>query len=252
MPQELTKSGVPYPPESLREFVGAGDFVAVGNHWKRYLVQFASLIPSHRVLDAGCGIGRMAIPLTEVLRSEGSYEGFDVVKSATEWCSQNITPKYPNFRFQHSDVISQHYNSNGQFKASEYQFPFRAAEFDLVLLTSVFTHLLPEDMRNYLGEIARVLKPGGRCVITYFLLNDESREFISAGLSKLPFTHAVSDFCATSKPDDPERAIAFDESHVRDLFGKCDLTICEPIQYGSWCGRQPAPRYQDVVQALRG
>jgi len=251
MTQNSPDSGVPYPPESLREFVGAGDFVAVGNHWKRFLLGSAGLEPTHRVLDAGCGIGRMAIPLTEVLGDQGSYEGFDVVAQAIDWCSQNITPKYPNFRFQHSDVVSRHYNPHGRYKASEFRFPFADGEFDLVLLTSVFTHLLPDDMENYFSEIARVLKPGGRSVITYFLLNDQARDLMVDNGTKLQFTHPVSDVCATVKPDDPERAIAFDEAYVLNLYTQYGLEILYPIQYGAWCGRKPAPRHQDVIQAAR-
>jgi len=34
-------------------------------------------------------------------------------------------------------------------------------------------------MRHYLRELGRVIKPGGRAVITYFLLNDESRAFVA-------------------------------------------------------------------------
>ena len=71
MPEEVletAKSGVPYPPQSIRDSVGAGDFVAIGNKWKEFFVTSAGLLPEHRVLDVGCGIGRMAIPLTEVLR----------------------------------------------------------------------------------------------------------------------------------------------------------------------------------------
>jgi len=39
------------------------------------------------------------------------------------------------------------------------------------------------DMENYLKEISRVLKPGGRCFITYFLLNNESEKLIKTGKS---------------------------------------------------------------------
>ena len=41
---------------------------------------------------------------------------------------------------------------------------------DVAFLTSVFTHMLPEDVEHYLDELARVLKPGGRTLITWFLL----------------------------------------------------------------------------------
>lgn len=48
------------------------------------------------------------------------------------------------------------------------------SSFDFVFLTSVFTHLLPEDMNNYFSEVVRVLTHARRCLITYFLLTFES------------------------------------------------------------------------------
>ena len=44
------------------------------------LYSTAQLSPDHRVLDIGCGTGRMAIPLTSFLSKKGSYEGFDIVR----------------------------------------------------------------------------------------------------------------------------------------------------------------------------
>ena len=77
------------------------------------------------------------------------------------WCQENITPKHPNFRFQVADIRNKEYNSGERFAASEYEFPYEDASFDFVLLTSVFTHLLPNEVENYLSEIQRVLAPGG-------------------------------------------------------------------------------------------
>ncbi len=43
-----------------------------------------------------------------------------------------------------------------------------------MFLTSVFTHMLPPEVRHYLSEIHRVLRPQGRCLMTFFLLNEDS------------------------------------------------------------------------------
>lgn len=37
------------------------------------------------------------------------------------------------------------------------------------MLGSVFTHMQHRDVVRYAKEVARVLKPGGRCMVTYFL-----------------------------------------------------------------------------------
>src|SRR3954454_3335822 len=68
-------------------------------------------------------------------------------------------------------------------EGSEYVFPYPNATFDFVFLTSVFTHMLPTDMEHYVSEIVRVLKPNGRSLCTFLLLNDESMRFMNAGFS---------------------------------------------------------------------
>ena len=138
----------------------------------QYFVQLGGLKPDENVLDVGCGIGRMAVPLTKYLK--GVYEGFDIGPEAIKWCQDNISRRYPKFYFQVADVFNEKYNPGGKYKASEYKFPYDNDAFDFVYLTSVFTHMLPHDMENYLSEISRVLRNNGRCLITYYLLNEES------------------------------------------------------------------------------
>ena len=49
---------------------------------RRFLEQFVALgglKPDHHVLDVGCGIGRMALPLTTFLSAGGEYREFDPV-----------------------------------------------------------------------------------------------------------------------------------------------------------------------------
>ena len=82
------------------------------------------LKPDERVLDAGCGIGRIAVPLTEYLDESGGYEGFDIAPEGIAWCRENITPRYPNFRFQVADIYNKSYNPEGSQKADEYEFPY--------------------------------------------------------------------------------------------------------------------------------
>lgn len=50
--------------------------------------------------------------------------------------------------------------------------PFRDNSFDLVYGSYVFEHLSPEVKTNFLKEAARVLKPGGACVLQFDTLSD--------------------------------------------------------------------------------
>lgn len=237
------------PPQSMI-FIGSGDFEQIGLEFRKYFIDLAQLQPGDKVLDVGCGLGRMAVPLTSYLSTAGEYQGFDIVKNAVDWCTHHIARRFDHFHFRHSDVYNQHYNPRGAIAAKDFRFPFADAYFDFVLLTSVFTHMLPSDMERYLGEISRVLKPGGTCFITFFLLNAESRELIDTGHSTLSFSgdtqaHAVADKA------DPEAAVAYREAFIRELFAKYALEISPPIRHGSWCGREKFLSYQDIVIARK-
>ncbi len=237
------------PPRSLI-FIGQGDFEKIGQEFKNYFIELADLKPNERVLDAGCGIGRMAIPLTDYLAEEGEYWGFDIVREGIKWCESRVSSKFSNFHFQHVDVFNKHYNAGGTIRARDFVFPFDDGFFDFVFLTSVFTHMLPADQENYLREIARVLKSGGRCLISFFLLNRESKELIHEGRSSQDFRYAIEN-SLTINPDDPEAAIAYEEEQVNELFGRVGLTINPPIHYGSWCKRERHLAYQDLIIARK-
>jgi SAM-dependent methyltransferase len=239
------------PPKGLWRFVGAGDFREVGKNFLGYFTELGDLKEDDRVLDVGCGAGRMAVPLARYLSERGSYDGFDVVPEGIGWCRGRITPRYPNFRFQLADLYNKQYNPRGRYSPSEYRFPYVEDSFDFVFLGSVFTHMLPEDMQNYMSEIGRVLAPGGRCMITYFLLNEESLRLMNEGAGDLDFQYQIAQGCRTIDEEIPERAVAYDEHLIERVYQENGLRIVKPIRYGSWCGRGEFLTYQDVVVAVR-
>ena len=130
------------PPRGLI-YTGSGDFRAQGEKMRQYFVELAGLQPHHRVLDVGSGIGRIAAPLTDYLDEQGSYEGFDVVEVGVRWCEKAISRRFPNFRFKYVDLDNDLYRSGGG-SAADFRFPYADEDFDFVVLTSVFTHMLPD------------------------------------------------------------------------------------------------------------
>jgi SAM-dependent methyltransferase len=239
------------PPRHLR-FVGSGDFERTGALFLDYFVELGGCKPDDRVLDIGCGIGRMAVPLTRYLSTRGSYEGVDIVREGVNWCSENISTRYSNFRFSLADIHNKEYRADGAIAGSEYRFAFPDADFDFVFLTSVFTHMLPPDVENYVAEIARLLKPGGRCFSTWYLLNDESERLCRAGGARPEFRYSIGD-CRVADPDVPEEAIAHRESVVKDWYKRFSLDKDLSVHYGSWCGRDSFLSHQDIcVSAKRG
>jgi len=239
------------PPHELRVIVGVKDarrYRAVGKEFLRYLKNLCALKPNGAVLDVGCGCGQVAAPLTKYLDQHGTYEGFDIDSTMIEWCVKNISFKYPNFHFQIADVFNKSYNTKGKYKASQYKFPYENESFDLIFLKSVFTHMLPQDMENYLSEISRTLKKNGRCVITYFLLYKESLESIEAKLSTQDFKYVFKDYRSTDETAH-EKAVAYDKEYICRLYEKFDLVMAAPIYYGSWVKsiRKNFSGYHDMI-----
>ena len=169
----------------------------MGRAWVTIIESEAGLRGDARILDIGCGPGRLAAALTARLDG-GSYEGFDVDRPSIGWCQQAITPGNPNFRFQIADIYNASYNPEGSQDPANYRFPFPDSDFDLALAMSVFTHLTPTDTEQYLREAARVLRPGGRLVATFFLVNDEIMEADDAPERRRRFS--MSSPTATAAP----------------------------------------------------
>ncbi|MGH8501197.1 MAG: class I SAM-dependent methyltransferase [Gammaproteobacteria bacterium] len=190
------------------------------------------------------------------LREPGAYDGFDISPEGIAWCQQHITSRKPNFRFQVADIRNTQYNPNGTQRASEYRFPYDDQSFDLVFMASVFTHLMPDEIARYLSETSRVLKTGGRCVISYFLLNAGSLKQIKAGKLNPPqrsFNYDYGKYRIQNKRV-PEAAIAHDETSVRDLYPRYGLAMKEPVHYGRWAGGNSdldVNHNQDLVLAVK-
>jgi ubiquinone/menaquinone biosynthesis C-methylase UbiE len=237
------------PPRSIT-FIGDGDYKAIGMEFKNLFITYGGLKADDRILDVGCGLGRMAVPLTDFVCKPGRYQGFDVVKSAVVWAEKNIATRFPLFSFHHANVINKHYNPDGEYEASAYRFEFPDDTLDFIFLTSVFTHMFPRDLEHYLAEISRVLKPGKTCFITFFLLNEEANRLIQLGKSSQKFLYEL-DGCVTTSPENPEIALAFPERYIEDLFAKNGLSIVGPTHYGSWCGRPQYLSYQDIIVASK-
>ena len=159
------------PPRRMSGYVGRGDFRATGEEFLGHFRELGGLRAEDRVLEIGCGIGRMARVLAGVLRPPGSYDGFDIVASGIAWCQEHYRGTAAPFRFVHADLRNTAYNPAGALPAEAYRFPYGDGAFDLVIATSLFTHLLPAAAEHYLAEAARVLAPGGRLLSTWLLFS---------------------------------------------------------------------------------
>ena len=109
----------------------------------------APLTGFHSILDFGCGCGRTIVPLAEKYPGK-EVHGSDVDREAITWCRQHL-------RCARFDL-----NQPSQ------PLPYAAERFDLVYAVSVFTHLGPELEQAWLGELRRVLRPGGVALLSVY------------------------------------------------------------------------------------
>ena len=219
------------------------DFERLGQEFLGLFRELGGLQPGDAVLDIGCGPGRMAVPLTGYLSSAGSYEGFDIVGDEVRWCSEHITPRFPSFRFQRADVRNARYNPGGRVAADAYEFPYPNDSFEFAFATSVFTHMLAPEVEQYLAELSRVLKPDGRALVTWFILNDESHAALPT--DRFAFvTPAGPAF--VNDPSSPEAAVAYPEEWVVERSRERGLRV-DGRHLGGWAGRPDTASWQDVL-----
>jgi SAM-dependent methyltransferase len=236
-----------YPPKRLN-FVGSAEFKKVGDEFASLFRELGGLRSTDTVLDIGSGIGRMDIPLIPYLGSQGALFGFDIDRRGVEWCQRHLSPQHPNFHFETVDLYNQYYNRKGTIQAEHFRFPYADETFDFAFATSVFTHMLPDQVTQYLSEIRRVLKKGGKCFLTFFSIDEEAERNIQSGLShcdlSIPF--GEGGFCFYSHKNVPEAEIGFKESWIVRAMDAASLGQGLQIHHGSWANRQKSVSYQDL------
>src|SRR5262249_39112318 len=141
------------------------------------------------------------------LASGNSYHGFDLSREAIAWCRQELQPRLANFRFSFADVHSPALNPKGSIAATALRFPCPDGAFDVAVVASVFTHMLPDAIEHYVAELARVVKKGGRCFITVFLFDRDAAAAVAAGGTIFDFRHPIG-ACLTFDRENPEEGAA--------------------------------------------
>ncbi len=98
------------------------------------------------ILDFGCGVGRVTRQWAD-LRGPAIH-GTDYNPRLARWCARRLP--FARFGVNHLDRPLAH----------------EAGTFDFIYCLSVFTHLSEAGQAFWMGELARVLAPGGHLLIT--------------------------------------------------------------------------------------
>lgn len=128
-----------------------------GRRLESDLADRLELSTGDRALDVGCGPGRLARVLARRVGSTGLVVGVDPspamvrrARSKLVW-SRRPADRRIEFRVGYAQRL-----------------PFEAAEFDAVSCTLVLHHVAPQERVDAVGELFRVLKPGGRLIVAEF------------------------------------------------------------------------------------
>ena len=116
-----------------------------------------------RILDFGCGVGRLLQALNLSRRDGQTLSGCDVNEACATWCRENL---------DFASIAR---------TAIEPPLPYAEDSFDLIVAISVFTHLSRRLQIAWARELMRVLRPGGVMLVTTW------------GLGILPDVLAIND-----------------------------------------------------------
>lgn len=232
------------PPLDLLRQEGIGvleEWLRWAEEWSMLLRVYGGITRNSAVLEIGCGLGRTAFPLRYILSEDGSYDGFEICHNKIVFL-QTFHKAYPNFRFIWANIHNTFYNPKGQVSAAHYRFPYPDNSFDIVYAASIFTHMLPEATANYFQESARVLKPGGRCLFSFFLLdNYRTGQPRSLGFARPDFNFdhqygKYGDDFAIVEPDNPEQMTSYSQRLIECFATQARLELTQQPVPGFWSG----------------
>ncbi len=153
---ELASDGLPLPPEELLLGHNHVNYIEWGQEhvatMRRILGESGHRFEEgQRVLDFGCGSGRMIRGFIEEAK-DSEFWGVDIRSDHIFWAKHHLSPP---FHFATTTVVP--------------HLPFEDCYFDLIYAGSVFTHV--DDLADaWFLEMRRILRPGG---MMFFTIHDQ-------------------------------------------------------------------------------
>jgi SAM-dependent methyltransferase len=115
----------------------------IANYFKKHID-----LKDKKILDWGCGPGRVIRHLPAVIGNGCEYFGTDYNPQTIDWCSKNL----PGIAFNCNSLAA--------------KLPYADNYFDVIYGISIFTHLSEQMHHDWYNELFRVLRPGGIMFLT--------------------------------------------------------------------------------------
>lgn len=213
------------------------NFTAVSDNHIEALTRFGGLADAVDVVEIGCGVGRDAIALLSHLPNDGTYLGIDIMPDSIAWAQKNIAATDKRFAFVHFNVADKQHNPSGTEAMDAYAVPREDGTVDLIFLFSVFTHMFPGDLARYMGEFARILRPGGRVLASMFVIHEglpaHLEKIGGGGARNLTFQHEVEPGFFHNDPAKVPGATGYSLQRLEEEAAKAGLKV-EAFARGQW------------------
>lgn len=205
---------VPLPPKRFRmggaHFRTDEGFVEGAKADVEKLRRTAGLREDSRLLDWGCGAGRLAVGVKHVFGHIRDYHGIDVQRPLVRWAQRNLADEHTRFSFV--DAHNDRYNPDGE---ASYAIPRKPGNVDVFHAYSVFSHMNSADVAGYSRTIASLLAPEGRAWITAFAEEGVPDE-----------TENPADF-GDLEWSGPLHCVLFSREHLERMFADAGLAVVD-------------------------
>lgn len=151
---KLANPDVPLPPDyllyesfqmNLQKYFDGGKDTA---QWLVRMLERHISLEGKKILDWGCGPGRVLRHLPAATSEQCQYFGTDYNRETIAWCMENL----PGIHFTLNSL--------------EARLPYPDHAMDIIYGISIFTHLSEASHSAWFAELKRVIRPGGILVLT--------------------------------------------------------------------------------------
>lgn len=185
---------------------------------------------TERVLDIGCGPGQIAAAFAR-RNPKLNYVGIEPQAEKIRALKKRYSRT--GFEFHHVDLANDFYNPTGAVDPSTVEFEFPDSRFELLILSSVFTHVRPPTVENYLSQFPRLLNSDGKVWATCYLITEDADRWLK---DDRDFEYEFDGFYSPHETE-PERSIAYPEMELREMIDSAGLQVSDCVR-GSWRGEE--------------